>query len=52
MNNTVKRKIDPNSPVYIPVVINAVGLVIGAILWIYNLPETPLPTTNLLRKNT
>lgn len=46
--NTVQRKLDPKSPVHIPVVLNGLALIIGTILWIYNMPDKEIPIKNLI----
>lgn len=47
--NTVKRKLDPNSPIHIPVILNGFGLLIGLIVWIYNVPDREIPIKNLIQ---
>jgi hypothetical protein len=49
MDNTVRRKIDPNSPVHIPIVLNGIAILLGAIVWIYTLPDNQIPMKNLLK---
>ena len=48
--NTVKRSIDPKSPIHIPVVFNAIALLLGAALWIYNMPDKEIPLQNLINQ--
>ncbi len=50
MVNTVSRKIDPASPVHMPLILNGIGLLIGTILWIYNIPDKEIPVKNLLNR--
>jgi hypothetical protein len=49
MTNTVKRKLDPNSPLHIPIVLNVIALVVGGLAWMFSLPDKEIPVKNLLK---
>jgi hypothetical protein len=49
--NTVKREFNPNSPIHYPFLFYSVVLVIGGLIAMYNMPDTPLPVNALLKNS-
>jgi hypothetical protein len=47
--NPVKREFNPNSPIHYPVLFYSVAIVLGGLIAMYNMPDTPLPTNALLK---
>lgn len=46
--NTMKRRIDPDSPIWIPLLINVLFLILAACAYVYYASDMP-PTNNIVK---